>query len=235
MLGKNCCKGFERLNMDWISAFNQASMNMQTANALRNNIEWNKLHHEQAQIEAIQKALQNEDPNTMNDYGYYVYEQGQHELGYQWMTKAALKGEATALANVTWYKLIEGDHEDATTLYDACRKKLKLNVNDYALANIDSNNILNNFGLGKKIPDAEKTWLINGAKTNHLESKFYPAVLAYEEKDFPKMDKILKTLKKAELDQMLNESIENQMVAKGWFKKWSSHAVKILNKFIDSN
>ena len=219
------------MNFNWLAAFNQASMNMQTANAFRNNLEWNKLQHEHQQIEAIQKALEDEDPEVMNNYGYYMYEQGQHEQGYQWLTKAAIKGEATALANVTWFKLVEGDYEDAITLYKACRNKLKINATDYQLANIDSNHILNSFAAGKKVADAEKTWLINGAKTNHLESKFYPALLAHKEKDLKKRDKILSSLTPAELKTIKAEVIENQMVAKGWFKKWSAQAVEMIDEY----
>ena len=220
---------FKGVPVSWLQAFNQASMNMQTANAIRNQQEWNKLNQERKDMEAFQKALEREDPAAMNDYGYFLYSQGQKEQGYQWFTKAVLKGEAIALANFTWFKLFDGEHDDAITLYDACRNNLKFNVNDYQLANIDSNYILNNLAAGNRVEDAETQWLINGAKTGHLESKFYPAVLAHQAKDFAKRDKILAGLNKGEIKKIHDDLLEYQMAAKGWFKKWSADAFKMLN------
>lgn len=216
--------------MDWLQAFNQASMNMQTANAFRNQQEWGKLDAERKQMEAFQQALERNDPNAMNDYGYFLYGQGQKEQGYQWMTKAVIQGECVALANVTWFKLYDGEHEDAVTLYNACRNNLKFNVTDYQLANIDSNNILNNLALGYEIPDAGTQWLINGAKTGHLESKFYPAVLAHKVNDHAKRDKILANLKPGEIKEMKDELLEHSLNAKGWFKKWTGDSYKMLTE-----
>ena len=214
--------------MNWLQAFNQASMNAQTANAFRNQSEWNKIEAERKQLEAFEKALANEDPGTMNDYGYWLYNNGNKELGYQWLSKAVIKGEATAMANFTWYKLMDGEHEDAITIYNACRNNLRFNVTDYQLANIDSNFYLHNLAMGKKLPNLETDWLINGAKTGHLESKFFPAVLAHKENDFEKRNKILSNLKPAEKKQLHDDLLQNQMTAKGWFKKWSAEAFNIL-------
>lgn len=214
--------------MDWLQAFNQASSNIQTANAFRNRQEWNKIEDERKLMEAFQQALDRNDPNAMNDYGYFLYTQGQKEQGYQWMTKAVIQGECVAMANVTWFKLYDGEHEDAITLYNACRNNLKFNVDDYQLANIDSNNILNNLAVGNEVPDAETQWLINGAKTGHLESKFYPAVLANKAGDTDKRDKILSNLKNAELKEMKDELLEHQLNAKGWFKKWTADSYNML-------
>jgi len=214
--------------MNWLQAFNQASMNAQTANAFRNQAEWNKIEDERKRMEAFEKALANEDPSTMNDYGYWLYQNGNKEQGYQWLSKAVIKGEATALANFSWYKLMDGEHEDAITLYNACRNNLRFNVTDYQLANIDSNFYLHNLALGKKVADMETNWLLNGAKTGHLESKFYPAILASQAKDHEKKDKILNNLKPGEKKQLHDEMLENQMAAKGWFKSWCAEGFALL-------
>ena len=58
---------FKGVPVSWLQAFNQASMNMQTANAIRNQQEWNKLNQERKDMEAFQKALEREDPAAMND------------------------------------------------------------------------------------------------------------------------------------------------------------------------
>lgn len=215
--------------MNWLQAFNQASMNAQTANAFRNQAEWNKLNDERKQMEAFEKALANEDPSAMNDYGYWLYGNGNKQQGYQWLSKAVIKGEATAMANFTWFKLIDGEHDDAITLYNACRNNLKFNVNDYQLANIDSNFYLHSLAVGDEIEDLETQWLLNGAKTGHLESKFYPAVLAQKRNDITRRDKIISNLKPAEKKQLHDDLLENQMVAKGWYKKWCSEAFKLIN------
>lgn len=214
--------------MNWIQAFNQASMNMQTANAFRNQQEWNKLENERKDMEAFQKALEKEEPSAMNDFGYFLYNEGQKDQGYQWLTKAVIKGECTALANFTWFKLYDGEHSDAVTLYNACRNNLKFNVNEYQLANIDSNFILNSLANGDKMSDASTHWLIAGAKTGHLESKFYPALIAHKESDFGKRDKILANLRPAELKGLKEEMLEHSMNAKGWFKQWTADAFQML-------
>ena len=214
--------------MSWLQAFNQASLNMQTMNAIRNNNEWNKLNQERVQQEAFQRALANGEPDAMANYGYWLYTSGNKEQGYEYMAKAAIKGEAISLANFNWYKLKDGEHEDAIILYEATRNTLKRNVTPYGLANVDSNHILNQMADGRKVENAEKDWLLSAAKTGHLESKFYPILLAHKNKDLKKRDKLAESLTKGELKTMHDETLENQMSSKGWFKKWSNEAFKLV-------
>ena len=214
--------------MSWLQAFNQASMNMQTANAIRNNIEWNKLNQEHMKEAAFQNALEKGEPDAMANYGYWLYTSGNKDQGYEYMAKAAIKGEAISLANFNWYKLKDGEHEDAITLYEATRNNLKRNVTPYGLANVDSNHILNQMASGIKVPNAEKQWLLEGAKTGHLESKFYPVLMAHKNKEIKKRDQLAEALTKAELKKLADETLENQMSSKGWFKKWSSDAYKLI-------
>lgn len=214
--------------MNWFQSFQAASNNLQTANAIQNLKALNDSKNQQ-QLEAeFQKALANEDPVVMNDYGIYLYESGNKETGLEYLTKAALKGVAHALASVTWYKLRDGEHDDAITLYKACRVKLSIGDDPYQLANCDGNYWLNSLALGGSEKDAEKTWLLHSTKVNHAESFFYPVVLAHRAKDFAKRDKLAKSLKKEHWEEMKEVMIEEQMLAKGWFKKWCSDANKVI-------
>lgn len=216
--------------MDWFSAFQNASNNMQTANAIRNQQALNENRNQQKQMEEFEKALAAEDPATMNDYGIYLYQSGNKDTGLEYLTKAAIKGVANALASVTWYNLKSGDHEDAVTLYKACRVKLNIGDTAYQLANCDSNYWLNSLAIGGSEKDAEKTWLINGAKTGHLESLFYPIVLAHKAGDTDKRDKLAKTLTSAQWQEIKDEMLEEQMTSKGWFKKWCSDSYKMIEE-----
>jgi TPR repeat protein len=214
--------------MDWFTAFQNASNNMQTANAIRNQQALNENRNQQKQIEEFEKALAAEDPATMNDYGLYLYQSGNKDTGIEYLTKAAIKGVANALASVTWYNLKSGDHEDAVTLYKACRVKLNIGDTPYQLANCDSNYWLNSLAIGGSEKDAEKTWLINAAKTGHLESLFFPVVLAHKAGDFEKRDKLAKSLNSNQWQEIKDEMLEEQMTSKGWFKKWCSDSYKMI-------
>jgi len=216
--------------MDWFTAFQNASNNMQTANAIRNQQALNENRDQQKQIEEFERALAAEDPITMNDYGHYLYQSGNKDTGMEYLTKAAIKGVANALASVTWYNLKSGDHEDAVTLYKACRVKLHIADTDYQLANCDSNYWLNSLALGGSEKDAEKTWLINGAKTGHLESNFFPIVLAHKAGDIEKRNKLAKNIKSNQWQEIKDEMLEEQMTSKGWFKKWCSDSYKVIEE-----
>jgi len=214
--------------MDWFTAFQNASNNMQTANAIRNQQALNQNRNNQRQIEEFERALASEDPATMNDYGLYLYESGNKETGLEYLTKAAIKGVANALASFTWFNLKTGDHEDAVTLYKACRVKLHIGDTAYQLANCDSNYWLNSLALGGSEKDAEKTWLINGAKTGHLESNFYPIVLAHKAGDIQKRDKLALNIKKNQWQEIKDSMLEEQMTSKGWFKKWCADSYQVI-------
>ncbi len=214
--------------MDWLQAFNQASMNAQTVNAFKNQSEWGKINQDRAEQEAFEKALAAEEPDAMANYGYWLYTSGNKEQGYKWMAKAVIKGESVSLANFNWYKLMDGEHEDAITLYNACRNSVNRNVTEYGLANIDSNHILNMFAAGNDVPGAEKRLLVAGATTNHTESKFIPIQLAHNAGDFAKRNALAEQLTKAQWKEMKDGSLQNQLTAKGWFKKWSSENYKLI-------
>ena len=214
--------------MDWFQAFQNASNNMQTANAIRNQQALNVARNQQKQMEEFERALANEDPVAMNDYGVYLYESGNKDTGLEYLTKAAIKGVANALASVTWYNLKTGEHDDAVTLYKACRVRLSIGDTPYQLANCDSNYWLNALALGGSEKDAEKTWLINGAKTGHLESLFFPIVLAHKSNEFEKRDKLAKSLNESQWKEIKDEMLEEQITSKGWFKKWCADSFKMI-------
>lgn len=214
--------------MDWFTAFQNASNNMQTANAIRNQQALNENRTRQKEIEEFEKALAAEDPAAMNDYGLYLYQSGNRDTGLEYLTKAAIRGVANALASVTWFNLKSGDHQDAVTLYKACRVKLSIGDTPDQLANCDSNFWLNALALGGSEKDAEKSWLLNGAKTGHLESLFFPIVLAHKANDREKRDRLANALSVAQWQEIKDEMLEEQMTSKGWFKNWCSDSYKVI-------
>ena len=216
--------------MDWVTAFQNASNNVQTANAIRNQQELNANQATRKEMEAFQKALDSGDPNSMYEYGMYLYESGNKDSGTEYITKAAIKGHANALASCTWHSLKNGEHDDAITLYKACRTKLSLGDTAYQLANCDSNYWLNALALGGSEEGAEKTWLINGAKTGHLESIFYPIALAHRRKDISKRNKLAHSLDSSQWVEIKESMLEEQLTSKGWFKQWCADAYKMIEE-----
>jgi len=216
--------------MDWLSAFQQASNNMQTANAIRNQQALSNDAAEKRQLEEFQKAIDAGDPAAMNDYGLWLYQSGNRELGLEFLTKSSIAGQTEALSSFTWFSLKNGNHQDAITLYKACRVKLKFGDTPYQLANCDSNFWLNNLALGGSEKDAEKAWLINGAKSNHTESLFFPIVLMHKAKNFKMRDEYASKLKKQQWKEMSDEMLEEQMTSTGWFKKWCHDAYEMISE-----
>ena len=214
--------------MDWFAAFQQASNNMQTANAIKNQQALGNEAAEKRELEALQKAIQAGDPSAMNDYGSWLYESGNRELGLEYFTKSAIAGQTEALSSFTWYSLKNGNYDDAITLYKACRVKLKFGDTPYQLANCDSNFWLNNLAIGGSEKDAEKAWLINGAKSNHTESLFFPIVLMHKAGNIKLRDEYASKLNKQQWKAMSDEMLEEQMTSTGWFKKWCHDSYEMI-------
>jgi Tfp pilus assembly protein PilF len=214
--------------MDWFAAFQQASNNMQTANAIKNQQALGNEAAEKRELEALQKAIQAGDPSAMNDYGLWLYQSGNRELGLEYFTRSSIAGQTEALSSFTWYSLKNGNYDDAITLYKACRVKLKFGDTPYQLANCDSNFWLNNLAIGGSEKDAEKAWLINGAKSNHTESLFFPIVLMHKAGNIKLRDEYASKLNKQQWKAMSDEMLEEQMTSTGWFKKWCHDSYEMI-------
>jgi hypothetical protein len=153
---------------------------------------------------------------------------GNRELGLEYFTKSAIAGQTEALSSFTWYSLKNGNYDDAITLYKACRVKLKFGDTPYQLANCDSNFWLNNLAIGGSEKDAEKAWLINGAKSNHTESLFFPIVLMHKAGNIKLRDEYASKLNKQQWKAMSDEMLEEQMTSTGWFKKWCHDSYEMI-------
>ncbi len=177
-----------------------------------------------------ERAAELGDSRAMHGLGFMAHEAGDLKGAKSWWKRAAELGSANALASFTWFCLKNGEHQDAITLYKACRIKLSSGATPYELANVDSNYWLNALALGGSEKDAEKTWLLNGAKTNHTESLFFPILLAHRVKDIKKRDHLAKTLTNEQWIKIKKEMIEEQMTSKGWFKKWCQDAFEMIEE-----
>jgi len=206
--------------MDWLEAFHQAAQNMNTVNSMRNRSLAEQEAQTRQQFEEFQRALDSEDPIAMNNYGIWLCDHGgNRDLGMQYFTKAAMKGQANALASFIWFSLKAEDYEDALILYSACRERLMPTDADQ-LANIDSNYALCLLASGGDSQKAAELWIHHRDRTDHAECHVFPVVLAHQSGDTEKRDALAAKVPRAMWVEMKELMLEEQMSSKGWFKKW---------------
>ena len=179
------------------------------------------------------------DMLACNDLGYRLLEVGQREEGLTWLERSARAGVPSALANFNWRLLLDGDHERAVILFDeareACETFVRKNVGNTVLgimateqlANARSNDALNRLALGGPFIEALTVWSL-GSLRGHIESKFYPAIIALREGHDIDAASITSRLTAIEHSSVLHDMETSVTESLGWFKEWCDDGLRLL-------
>lgn len=181
-----------------------------------------------------------DEANKWNDNGSKLVHKGDSEAGMALLSKSAHFGMPWALSSFTWFCLKTGDYSRGIDEFDecieACEKvvaQLKSDprystVAPLQLANARSNTALLKLASGGSFDEARDTWE-QGARTGHIESSFYPALVAEKQGHPKEADEIVRALTAAawfDARDTLNEGI----LEGGWFKQWCAAGLIVLER-----
>lgn len=185
------------------------------------------------------RAAENGDAQSQNDLGSALVHEGRLEEGLALLEASSRQGVPWALASYSWALLKAGEYARAVSLADEVMSLCEQFVRDAAddaelapfgleqLANAKSNLALCRLALGGDYKAAESTWH-EGAQTGHLESLFYPAVIARREDRQQAASAIANSLsaeQQREMRETLNELMEG---GDAWLVAWCRDGLSIL-------
>lgn len=187
----------------------------------------------------LTRSAENGHAESQNDLGSALVHEGRLEEGLALLEAAARQGRPWALASHSWALLKAGDYARAVSLADevlpTCEEFLLDSQGDAEiaalgpeqLANARSNIALCRLALGGDEQVAESAWR-EGADTGHLESLFYPAVMARREHRQHVVSTVVDSLsaeQRREMRETLNELMEG---GDAWLVGWCRDGLNIL-------
>lgn len=174
-----------------------------------------------------------------NDLGYNLVHEGKIEEGLDYLARSAREGVPWAMASYSWALLLKGDHQRALALFDEVLPAMEgfvqrtmghaeiAAIAPGQLANARSNAALSRLALGGAVQEALDVWA-PGRWTGHVESKFYPAVVALRDGRQQDAESIAASLtgdERAEIIETLHQVIDE---GTGWFADWCRDGLTIL-------
>jgi len=174
-----------------------------------------------------------------NDLGYQLVHQGHLEEGLEWLARSACAGVPGAMATYSWTLLLRDQPERAIALFDRAQPAMEEFVQRSIgqgevgaiapgqLANARSNIALSRLALGGTVQEALDVWS-RGRWFGHVESKFYPAIVALRDgrrSDAEAMAETLTASERTEIVRTLHEVIDQ---GSGWFASWCREGLSIL-------
>ena len=169
----------------------------------------------------------------LNNLGFALDNEEKFDEAMRYFEASARLGCANALSNVTWYRLLRGDHSSAVELFNEVYYKVMISretSQDFEqAANSRSNNALNRWALGENPEDLREIWADEYFQGDHLESKFYPILIDYQsgktELAIEKLAQLPKFMRD-ELKEMFALSRENEL----WFGEISRSSLALLEQ-----
>lgn len=178
---------------------------------------------------------------AQNDVGYALVHEGRVDEGMVMLEASARQGVPWALATHSWQLLGSGDFARAVAFGDevmaACVQFVADNADDpeigpycpEQLANAASNLALCRLALGGDPQTAVDTWE-RGAQVGHVESMFYPAIIAYRAGRGEEARRIAHTLEGNTRDELLATLREGVTDGGPWFADWCRDGLTIMGQ-----
>ena len=169
----------------------------------------------------------------LNNLGFTLDNDEKLDEAMRYFEASAKLGCANALSNITWYRLLRGDHSSAVELFNEVYYKVMISretSQDFEqAANSRSNNALNRWALGENPEELREIWTDEYFQGDHLESKFYPILIDYlsgkTELAIEKLAQLPKFMRD-ELKEMFALSRENEL----WFGEISRSSLALLEQ-----
>ena len=181
---------------------------------------------------------------ALNDVGYALVHEGRIDEGMAMLEASARQGVPWALATHSWQLLSSGDFARAVAfgdeVMDACVQFVWDNADDpeigpycpEQLANAESNLALCRLALGGDPHTAVDTW-DRGAQVGHVESMFYPAIVAHRAGRGDEARRIAQALEGDTRDELLATLREGVSDGGPWFADWCRDGLTIMGQLGD--
>jgi hypothetical protein len=180
------------------------------------------------------------DALAANDEGFWLVEQGQVDEGLSLLAQSARAGVPWALATYSWHQLAHGNPAAALDLAQsalpACREWIGLIQGDtdlaeaarYQLINARSNLALCGLAVGDDPVVALAVWE-EGIEVDHVESAFYPAILAYRTGNSIAAKGAASAMAVPVLVGLRASFLSDPLDASSWFAQWCADGLAVLD------
>ena len=165
---------------------------------------------------------------------------GEHRVGDQLQVAATLFGWPFAGADHSWRMLEEARYEEAVDVHARAESALRDRLEfvrahepdavgqwEFELANYRSNVALCRLAMGGGESWSAQVWQ-SGSATGHIESIFYPAVLALRSGDQQEAQRIVHSMSAEQLDEMTQTAMTGARSTSAFWRDWSLDGLRLL-------
>lgn len=150
----------------------------------------------------------------LNGLGWNLRHVGDEGLAVECFKAGAKLGSGNALSTLTWGWMLEGKHQEAVDFFDSVYYLVmttRKQEGDFIQApNARSNNALNLWALGADPTQLKTTWSDEYLQGDHVESKFYPILIDYEDGREKEALNALRALSRQQYDELIETFTENE-------------------------
>ena len=196
----------------------------------------------------------NDNPDNLNnDEGFRLLKSGSKAKGLELLRSAALNGQPSALATITWHHLLDGEIKQAIKDYEQCivktegwiaNEKTRINklwlvsandkrnviyFHEYQVSNSKSNAGLAYLAAGKE-KVAIDLWNEASENHGHIEARFYPVFNLCKSNPTAAIGVLKNSFTKAELQDLIETCKEVSGKGQGWFANWAKDGLDVLKK-----